>query len=63
MCEDVAVSVYGELYMILNILSGIEPAHLSSGRTRQNRDASYTRQAYVEDGTKTLVALERPRSD
>ena len=33
MYEDVAVScdAYGELYMILNILSGIEPAILSSG--------------------------------
>ena len=33
MCEDVAVScdAYGELQMILNILSGIEPGHLSSG--------------------------------
>ena len=29
----------------------------------QNRAAFYTRHEYVKDGTKTLVALERPRSD
>ena len=29
----------------------------------QNRAAFYKRQEYVKDGTKTLVALERPRSD
>ena len=28
-----------------------------------NRSAFYTRQEYVKDGTKTLVASERPLSD
>ena len=29
----------------------------------RNLAAFYKRQEYVKDGTKTLVALERPRSD